>query len=219
MRIGKRLEKVLELIDNNSDCILDIGTDHGYLAFKAITQKNAKMVVASDISLGSLKKAEELAKKYNLTGKFKCVLSDGFKNISKSIKANAVIIAGMGGIETAKILKEESNLNRFNCFILQPMQDAHILREYLFKNGFQILIDETVKDRGKYYHVIKCIFTGVQKKYELKDLIIGRTDRINKSADFIEFVQHEIKTLKSRFQYLKTADYDKLAIYTAILGE
>ena len=38
MRVGKRLEKILSLIDSKADLVADIGTDHGILAFKILTE-------------------------------------------------------------------------------------------------------------------------------------------------------------------------------------
>lgn len=217
MRIGKRLEKVLEYIECGLDVVLDVGTDHGFLALKLVEEKDAKKVYATDISEGSLNKAYLLAKKYDKQEKIKCVLSDGFKSLPKNLKADLVVIAGMGGNETIKILKNEKNLSRFKSFILQPMQDVEILREYLLTSGFSIDADETVKDRNKFYHIIKCKYTQKKLKYTLEDVVLGKTDLVKKSEDFFEFLKEELNQLQSRKKYLTAKDLQKFKIYSRLI--
>lgn len=218
MRIGRRLQKVLSIIDDGLDSIIDIGTDHGFLALKLIEEKNTKIVYATDISAGSLKKAQDLAIQTNNGSKIKCILSDGFENLDKSIVADVVVIAGMGGIETKKIIKNCKNLKNFKSFILQPMQDVEILREFLFEFGFKIVFDETVEDKNKFYHVIKCVYTGVVENYKETDLFVGITDGKIKGEDFLNSIKKEIVSLEFRKGYLNNLDKIKLETYNNILS-
>ena len=45
MILTERLRKVAEYV-NNSDCLADIGTDHGYVPIFCVTQGRAKTAVA-----------------------------------------------------------------------------------------------------------------------------------------------------------------------------
>ena len=216
MRIGKRLEKILEIIPNKLGRVVDVGTDHGFLALKMIEEKNVKEVFATDISAPSLEKARLLAEKYGLTDRLKTVVSDGFKSLDNG-DFDLAVIAGMGGNETIKILKDAYNLKRFGSFILQPMQDVDILRRYLFETGFEIYFDETVKDRNKFYSIIKCKFVGKPKNYELIDIFIGKTDKNNKGPDFIEYLNFEISALKGREKYLSDVDKARIQLYNEIM--
>lgn len=218
MRIGKRLEKVLSLIDEDLELVVDVGTDHGYLALKAIENRGAKKVIASDISAGSLKKAKALAEKYGLEPKIDCVLSDGLEAFGEDFWADLVVIAGMGGNETVKIIKNVKNLKNIKCFILQPMQDVEVLREFLYQAGFSIIIDETVKDRDKYYHVIKCVYEGIPKTPSLRELIVGITDSKTKTEDFVSYIKDSVQALEARINYLNRLDKEKFKVYTNILS-
>lgn len=219
MRIGKRLSKVLSLIDNNLSLAIDIGTDHGFLALKLIEEKNTKLVLATDISEGSLQKAQKLAIETNNVERLVCLLSDGFINIPMQEKVDVVVIAGMGGNETVKVLSQCGWIKNIKEFVLQPMQDVEILREYLLKNGFSLYYDETVKDRGKFYHVIKCGYNNQNIKYEQDDIFIGVTDKNNLGVDFIDCLKEEVSALKSREQYLNNRDRNKLNLYLSILSQ
>jgi len=211
LRVGKRLEKVLSLLEKDIPLLADIGTDHGYLALCAITQKNAQLVYASDISKDSLLKAQELAVKYNLQDRIKCIVSDGFKNL-KSIHINTAVIAGMGGNEIVKILQQLEDKKAVDYFILQPMQDVEVLREYLLSEGFVITHDEIVEDKGKFYSIIKCKYDGNVKVYNLEDIVIGMTDKKEKGQDFLKFVEQSIEKLKPREKYLSVKDREKLEL-------
>ena len=216
MRIGKRLEKILELLESNLDAVADVGTDHGFLALRAIEEKSTKKVYATDISKGSLQKAVELAEKYNLEDKLVCVLSDGFKNVHA--KLDVAVIAGMGGNEIVKILKERPTFCSVKEYLLQPMQDTEVLREYLLKNGYTISHDETVKDRDKFYSVIKCSYTGELRKINKEAIVIGITDKQNLGKDFKEFLEFNIKSLKSREKYLNEFDKQRLLLYESFFA-
>lgn len=219
MRIGKRLQKVIDLVDTDLNVVVDIGTDHGFVALKVIEDKNAKLVYATDISEGSLKKAEELAKKYNYSDRMICVLSDGFNKLNIN-KANLVIIAGMGGYEIVKILSNPNNIN-INEFILEPMQHTKVLRKYLYENGYNISYDETIQDRDKFYSVIKCKKTDRPIKYKPVDLLIGKTDLINNGEDFLNYLNYELNSYESRLKYLdkeEKIEYGILKKYKQKLG-
>ena len=131
MRVGKRLEKILSLLNDKVGVVADIGTDHGILAFKILTELKADKVIATDISEPSLDKARELKDRYGFGNKFLCIAGDGLKPLKDENKIDIVVIAGMGGNEIVKILNEKPLNLKIDSFIFQPMQDAEILRQFL----------------------------------------------------------------------------------------
>ena len=211
MRVGKRLEKILDLVDLNLNAVADVGTDHGFLALRVIEEKNAKVVYATDISKGSLDKAIDLANKYNLNDRLICIRTDGFKNMS--VNLDVAVIAGMGGNEIVKILKERPESCVVKEYLLQPMQDTEILREYLLRNGYAISYDETVKDRDKFYSVIQCSYTGKICRVNKQSVVIGITDKKKLGKDFKEFLEFNINSLKAREKYLSEFDKKRLSIF------
>ena len=58
MRISKRLEALYEAV-NPGESVADIGTDHGYVPILLLQNGISEKVILSDISTGSLAKAEE----------------------------------------------------------------------------------------------------------------------------------------------------------------
>ena len=202
MRVGKRLDKILSLINFDASVVADIGTDHGILAFKILTEHKATRVIATDISEPSLHKAIEIKNKYNLGENYVCLVGDGFKPLEKESQIDIVVVAGMGGNEIVKILKEKPERLNIKKYIFQPMQDVMVLREYLIGNGYEIIIDETVKDRGKFYSTIMCEYVGGKNQVGVEEVVVGKTDRFLRGMDFIEWLNTEISKQQQREEYL-----------------
>ncbi len=183
--ISKRLRKILEIIPQ-SNMLADIGTDHGYIPVEAVKNNTVKKAIASDISEGSLSKAINEIKRNNLENKIYARLGSGIEVLEKD-EADTVVIAGMGGILICEILDKEYH-KKFHfahpLLILQPVQFPDRLREYLYKNGFEICREELVEDEGKIYHIIVSRYKNLkpqiktQEVYELGELNIGQNTEI-----------------------------------------
>lgn len=212
MRVGKRLNKILSLLDKKVAVVADVGTDHGILAYKILAQNKADRVIATDVSAPSLEKAIELKNHYGLGDEFRCIVGDGLKPLVDEDNVDIVVIAGMGGHETIKILTEKPENLEVSKYIFQPMQDAIILRKYLVQNGYNILIDETVKDRNKFYSTIMCEKVGKFKSASVEEFVVGKTDRENWGSDFSEWLEIEISKYESREKFL--TDDKKSFLYT-----
>lgn len=210
MRLGKRLVKLLSIIEDGAKLVIDVGTDHGYLMQNLLTSKKVEQVIATDISMQSLEKAKLLAKKYNLENQTKFVVADGLNNPMLNVKADYVVIAGMGGNEIVKILNNVQNIALYTNFILQPMQDVETLREYLLNNNFTIESDETVLDRNKFYSVMHVKVAKKSKIYKPCDIWFGKTDLVNKGEDFKMYLSYLKTKLISREKYLSQAEKEKL---------
>ena len=105
----------------------------------------------SDVSRGSLAKAEKLLAPYIRSLKAESVLGDGFFGVPKDTQLG--LIAGMGGSEIISILSDKKHGFMPLRFVFQPMHDAEKLRRYIHENGGYIDRDFTFAD-GKYYEVI-----------------------------------------------------------------
>jgi tRNA (adenine22-N1)-methyltransferase len=100
---------------------------------------------------------------------------------------NQVLIAGMGGEEIVKILKDSFIPQ---SFVFQPMKNAQQLRSYLLENGCQITADDIFKD-GKYYFIIKGNNCGNAQKYTSAQIQFGK-DSLNNPL-LSEYLNEEIK--------------------------
>ncbi len=187
----------------------DVGCDHGYCSEYVLRNGLCEKVILSDISKGSLSKAERLLEEYVTDGRAVAVLGDGFKGIPKDTEE--VLIAGMGGSEIVSILSDKKYGFLPAYFVFQPMHDSDKLRKYLLDCGAVILKDETFFDGKKYYDVI-CggngksagqVFDEMQilnaEPYTQAEIEFGKGNLKNRSEAFLKRVE---KLLKDTERYL-----------------
>ena len=150
MRYGKRIDTLCSLL-TPAKVFADVGCDHGYCSEYMLENGLCEKAILSDISKGSLAKAEALLAPYIRGGKAESVLGDGFKGVPSNV--DEVLIAGMGGCEIVSILSDKKHGFMPKRFVFQPMHDAEKLRRYVLENGGYIERDYTFKD-VKYYEVL-----------------------------------------------------------------
>lgn len=148
LTLDDRLRACLNEV-KGSKCVCDVGSDHGKLAVAAIAEELAEYAIATDISRASLLKAELLAERCGvcLTAR----LGDGLKVLGEN-EADTVVIAGMGGFEIVRILREA--LYRYPKYVLVPHRHAVEVRQYLKAINAGIMRDYLVKVGGYYYPII-----------------------------------------------------------------
>lgn len=140
--------------------IADIGTDHGFLICALVAGGKAERGIAADINPLPLEKARGEIARQGLNHRIETVLTDGLQGISLEAD-DGVVIAGMGGELIARILD-----NWWQCtalrhdYYLQPMTKPEKLREYLCKNGFQILEERCCIAVGRPYSVLHVVGGG-----------------------------------------------------------
>ncbi len=150
MGYGKRIDTLCSLL-TTAETFADVGCDHGYCSEYMLKNGLCKRAILSDISKGSLAKAERLLAPYIRSGVAVSVLGDGFKGVPKD--TDEVLIAGMGGSEIVSILSDVKFGFIPKRFVFQPMHDGEKLRRYLVENGGYIERDFTFED-GKFYDVL-----------------------------------------------------------------
>ncbi|MBQ2769051.1 MAG: SAM-dependent methyltransferase [Clostridia bacterium] len=150
MGYGKRIDALCSLLER-AETFADVGCDHGYCSEYMLQRGLCKRAILSDISKGSLAKAEKLLAAYIRAGKAIPVLGGGFVGVPKD--TDEVLIAGMGGSEIVGILSDEKYGFMPKRFVFQPMHDAEKLRRYIVENGGYIERDFTFED-GKFYDVL-----------------------------------------------------------------
>ncbi len=149
-----RLNAVLKKIDN-CGTLLDIGCDHAYLVCGAVKSGRARRGIASDIRKGPLLSAEENIIRAGLSEKIEARLGGGLSTVSPD-EADIAVIAGMGGMMTAQILKEgEETARSMKKFILQPMNCIAELRFFLCGNGYRIENETVVSEQRRLYTVME----------------------------------------------------------------
>lgn len=84
-------------------------------------------------------------------------LSDGLTALAPS-EADGVVIAGMGGALTKRILAEHPEVwKKMNNLVLQPQSEIEEVRRYIYAEGFHIEEEDMVEEEGKYYVMLRCV--------------------------------------------------------------
>lgn len=173
--LGNRLNAVSECIHASGPFsrLADIGSDHAFIAIRAMQNNDAGAAVASDIHEGPLQRGRDNAHTAGVSVDF--VLSDGFENL-RDYQFDCVCICGMGGETIAEILRlGGAQVSKENCtLILQPMTAHDDLRKYLWDNGFSIRQEVYVAEHGKPYVILIADYSGIPIPYSYADLFIGK---------------------------------------------
>lgn len=160
--------------------VCDVGTDHGYLAAALYKSGRVKSVIATDINEKPLAHARESLKRLGATG-VSLRLCDGLAAVDKN-EADTIMILGMGGEVIAGILSRAEWLkNEGITLVLQPMTSAWLLREYLYKNGFNIIKEPTLIEKGKVYSVMQVQFDGKTQNDDMLSCTIGKIEAVTDS--------------------------------------
>ena len=130
--VSKRIQTLCSLLQP-TDVFADVGCDHGYCTEYMLTENKCQRAIFSDVSKGSLQKAEMLLGAFVAEGRAVGVLGDGFYGVPPTV--GEVLIAGMGGSEILSILTDEKYGFLPKTFVFQPMLNADRLRRYVLENG------------------------------------------------------------------------------------
>lgn len=207
MKLDKRLRKIAELVPQNS-IVADIGTDHGYVPKYLIDNEISKLVIASDVSEGSLSKTAAYVEEENLADWIITRIGSGLDPI-KPFEVDTVIIAGMGGVLISEILKDSrKKAETYLRFILQPMVGSNELRRYLIEDGFKIVDEDLVREDGRFYEIIVAE-NGLQPLpadtyLEISPILIKKEHPLWK-----EFLEWKISTLEAIVSGLEGQHSDK----------
>ena len=169
--------------------LLDVGSDHGLLPIYAINNNYVSNAIASDINFKPLIKAKENFKKYNLD--IETIIYDGIPETN----ADCIVIAGMGSELIIQILEKTlNNAKNLKRLILCPNTDYDMLRTYI-NHKFNIVDEEVVYDKKHYYEII--VLEKGNSNYNDYELYFGPVLLKNKSKDFLNKLEKDLKTLKN----------------------
>ena len=194
MAVSYRIKTLCALLED-TDVFADVGCDHGYCTEFMLKNGKCERAIFSDVSKGSLQKAEILLAEYVEEGRAVGVLGDGFFGVPSSV--GEVLIAGMGGSEILSILTDAKYGFLPKSFVFQPMLNADKLRRWILDNGGYITRDFTFKD-GKYYDVIcgRRLLEGEQKQqYTEMELEFGKENLETLPAAFVERTKKMLKDI------------------------
>lgn len=156
MQISERLRAVSGMI--TPGCRLaDVGTDHGYIPIELVLSEKIPSAIAMDVNRGPLERARAHIIQYGLEDRISTRLSDGLEKLMPG-EADSVLIAGMGGMLTVRILKNGRNvLREVKELVLQPQSDIREVRRFLKTEGFVIADEDMVEEDGKFYPMLRAV--------------------------------------------------------------
>lgn len=151
---SKRIELIVENLEKVIT-LADIGTDHGYVPLLALKNELCEKAIACDINKDPLAKGKLNAILEGIDDQIDFRLGNGFEPLNIN-EVEEVVIAGMGGNLIRDIIEKDINkASSCNYLILVPAQNPEVLREYLYKNDFEIIKEDLCCDEGIYYELFK----------------------------------------------------------------
>lgn len=205
MELSKRLKRIAEHVDK-CESVADIGTDHGYIPIYLVKEGICKKAIASDINKGPIEKAKVNIAFEGVSNKVKCLLGPGL-NPLKVGEVNGVILAGMGGNLTRDILLADMDkVKKYDFIILQPAQNPEVLREFLYKNDYEIIDEDLIKDEGRFYELFKVKYNENSEKLVFEDELEYEVSPLLRKKNhplFKEFIEEKINRCETILSFIK----------------
>ena len=195
-KLSKRLSCAASFV-RKGDFIADVGTDHAYLPIYLCVQGMIRGAVVSDINEGPIERATKNIAEFFCQKNIQPVLCDGLSKIGE-YSPDSVFILGMGGelivniISAAEWVKEKRVR-----LVMQAMTHPEILREYLIKNGFEI-IDEAIVEDSKIYQITVAEYSGVISDANILELRFGKINLLRRESVLLDALERERKILAKR---------------------
>lgn len=214
-QLSPRLAAIASLI-GTCGCFADIGTDHAYLPVYLCKTNRAKSAIACDINADPLLRAEQTVKTYGAQNLVDLRLGSGLEPL-KPGEADAVAIAGMGGLLIANIIGSGTDkIKKADKIILQPMSAVPELREYLYLHGWQIISESLSVEEDKIYNIFSVAPPRISDSGNVinrvnptkADLFIGRYLMENKPEHFDIYIKKRREKLDKMIKGLEKSKSD-----------
>lgn len=155
VKLSKRLSRLADMVQ--FPVLADVGTDHGYLPIYLAQSGKIQKAFAMDVRKGPLLAAKEHIRACGMGDYIETRLSDGVEALMPG-EAGSILIAGMGGDVMLHILTEgEPVVRAAGELILQPQSKIKDVREYLYRQGYEIDREDMVFEEGKYYPMMHAV--------------------------------------------------------------
>lgn len=193
--LSRRLSEAAELVRKGS-VVADVGCDHGKLAAYLLDCGRADYVFATDIRKQPLEKAAALLSSEKYRNRSECILTDGLCGLPAD-RITDVVIAGVGYDVTGKIIKDAPWLyDPDKRLILVPASKHEKVRVFLAGEGFSILSEKAVFDKGHAYTVICSSYSGIKRELTVEEKWLGDIDLLSPDGSrYAEVLERRMKTV------------------------
>lgn len=165
--LSVRMQAVADMVRRGSR-VCDIGCDHAFVSIYLAANGISPEVIASDVRTGPCDIARGNISAWGVEDKVKLRLGDGLDTIRPG-EADAIIIAGMGGMLMTGILERGMAVaESVRQLVLQPQSDTEHVRRFIHAHGWSITTERVLADAGKYYVVldVSCVPDGGHIAYD-----------------------------------------------------
>ncbi len=202
--ISNRLLRIAELVPQGAR-VADIGCDHGYLGIHLLLQNRVDEVYASDLNPQPLETAQRNANKYGVADKMHFCCANGLAGIDPE-SVDTIVCAGMGGEVMRKIL-ESAPWVRQNKYILllQPQSVPAEFRAWLFAEGFSILEEYPIFEKGHMYFTMKIRYTGEIIAPTPGMLFVTKPMLQSNSPDLPQYLENVLQNMNKSIDGLLTS--------------
>ena len=183
MEISYRLLAAADFVRHGA-YLIDVGTDHAYLPIYLCESGKTERALACDVNDGPCERARSNVSAHGLSDKIDVMCTDGLCGICFTNEETDIVIAGMGGALIAEILSRADFIKNGKVrLILQPMRNVPDLREYLCKNGFEIIGEKLAREDERIYEIICAEYRGTSFPYTPLSLLLGEKNIENKKEN------------------------------------
>lgn len=195
--ISNRIKSIANHIPKGS-FFADIGSDHALLPCYICYYDKYARAIAGEVQKGPYERAIENVKHYRLNEQIDVRLGDGLQVVDERV--DVIVIAGMGGKLISHILQQDiQKLVNVNKLILQPNNNAPILRKTLLNMNFHLSSEMIIEENDQIYEILvadKSTMNPYNDNIE-KQMMFGPYLLKNKNTTFIKYWRSEHKNLKN----------------------
>lgn len=194
IRLSKRLQAVADQMFSDG-VAADIGCDHAFVSIYLVSTGKASAAIAMDVNPGPLERAAAHIREAGLEEKISLRLSDGLDKLEAG-EADTLIISGMGGALTERILRgKQTAVQSVKELVLSPQSEVYKVRYCLHEIGFRITFEQMVRDKGKYYVVMRAV-PGREHYLESIEYTYGKCLIESGDPVFGEYMEREEKRVR-----------------------
>lgn len=145
----KRIELVSSLA-SSATYFAEIGSDHGLISLRLLREDPDKRGLLIDNKKGPFEASRKAISSKSLEGRASALLSDGIRDIPPEV--DTLVLAGMGGLLIAKILKEgKRKLTNIKRIVAEPQGHRPEMLKAIHELGYKETSYLTCQDQGHYY--------------------------------------------------------------------
>lgn len=133
----------------NEKRVIDVGCDHALLDIYLVKNYPQISCIASDINKTITENVAQTIANCHLEDRITVVTSDGVKTIDIE-PDDVLVLSGMGTKTILSILKEKKT----NRMIISTHKEWNLLRKEMVRQGYYIVDEKVVLERGIYYIII-----------------------------------------------------------------